>query len=501
MAYAVMSGAGDNAGAGSQHNGMYYARPDGRVMFLPHDMDLGLSATRSIFANSECNKITGNAARRRGYLGHLYDICKTTYNNRYMSMWSTHMASFDSSQPWSSHLSFVNSRSDNILSQINSQVSPVSFSITTPDPLSVNSSIASVTGNGWVNVREIRIAGSPGTLRVTWLDNNSWQVNVPVVPGLNTVTFEALDFQGRGLGTQTINVSNTSQIDPASAVNLAISEIHYHPLPPTLAETNLGFMDQDLFEFIELRNVSGNTIDLTGVQFIEGVEFDFPSGRLLTPGEPILTVRDTHAFRTRYAAVSVGAIAGEFANDRGLRDSGERLHLIAADGSTIANFTYSDDFPWPEDADGNGRSLIYITDDPERADNWRNSTTVGGNPAENDSVPFVGNPLADDDNDGLTALMEHFLGTDDTSELSGPGTFVLTITPTGTVRVSFPRDLAADDVVFTVDGSDDLMTWSIEEAFFYSETANLNGTSTVTYELLQPLSAGIGFARLVVQLR
>ena len=64
MSYAVLSGAGDNAGAGSQHNGMYYAFPDGRVMFLPHDMDFAFDANRSITANPECSRITQNYSRK-----------------------------------------------------------------------------------------------------------------------------------------------------------------------------------------------------------------------------------------------------------------------------------------------------------------------------------------------------------------------------------------------------------------------------------------------------
>ncbi|MDB4450469.1 FG-GAP-like repeat-containing protein, partial [Akkermansiaceae bacterium] len=102
MAYAVLSGAGDNAGSGSQHNGMYYARPDGRIMFLPHDMDFGAAGgnpTASIFANRECSKLAnsnstpGNAQRRRIYFGILHDIVTTTWNSAYMSDFTTHLAS------------------------------------------------------------------------------------------------------------------------------------------------------------------------------------------------------------------------------------------------------------------------------------------------------------------------------------------------------------------------------------------------------------------------
>ncbi|MFN0126990.1 MAG: lamin tail domain-containing protein, partial [Verrucomicrobiales bacterium] len=142
MAYAVLTGAGDNAGAGDQHNGIYYARPDGRVIFLPHDLDFAFDASRSIFANPQCATLTANAARLRLYLGHLHDIITTTYNNAYMSIWSTHFASLDPTQDWTNELSYITGRSNNVLSQITGRIPSAGFAITTPGPLTVNGSTA-----------------------------------------------------------------------------------------------------------------------------------------------------------------------------------------------------------------------------------------------------------------------------------------------------------------------------------------------------------------------
>ena len=266
MAYAVLSGAGDNAGANSQHNGMYYARPDGRVMFLPHDMDFAFDAGRTIFANSQCSKLTADPVRRRLYLGHLHDIISTTYNSSYMSMWTSHLQSLDSSQPWNTHLNYINSRSNNVLSQINSRVAPTTFDITTPNPHNVNGSTATLSGDGWVDVRSFRLAGG-GVLDATWSDNNSWQLTIPVSLGANTITIEALNFSGNVIGTESITINNSGSVEPASAANLAISEIMYHPGAPTPSEISSGFTDDVAFEFIELMNIGDNEVDLTGVQF------------------------------------------------------------------------------------------------------------------------------------------------------------------------------------------------------------------------------------------
>ena len=56
------------------------------------------------------------------------------------------------------------------------------------------------------------------------------------------------------------------------------------------------------------------------------------------------------------------------------------------------------------------------------AENWRSSTTLGGNPNSDDSSPLVGNPTDDDDSDGLAKLLEHALGTSDDDGADGTAT-------------------------------------------------------------------------------
>ncbi|MGI9243649.1 MAG: lamin tail domain-containing protein, partial [Verrucomicrobiales bacterium] len=237
MAYAVLTGTGDNAAAGSQHNGLYYAKPDGRIMFLPHDMDFSFQASRSIFQFQESGRLVpSNSARRRLYLGHLHDIISTTYNNSYMSIWTDHFAEIDPQQNWSTDLSYMTSRSNSVLSQINGNIAPVAFNITTNSPHSIAGATATITGDGWVNVREIRIAGSSSPLAVTWTDGNSWEALVPAAPGVSTVTIEAVDFSGNFIGSDTITIDNTTPFEPASAANLVISEIMYHPADPSPEE-------------------------------------------------------------------------------------------------------------------------------------------------------------------------------------------------------------------------------------------------------------------------
>ncbi len=173
--------------------------------------------------------------------------------------------------------------------------------------------------------------------------------------------------------------------DPSVAqLHLRVTELHYHPAAPTAAEVGAGFVDQDEFEFIELRNTSEDTaLDLDGVRFTAGIAFDFSSAaiRSLEPGALLIVVSDRAAFERRYG---VGLpIAGEYRPTR-LDNDGERIKLEDATNATIQEFTYNDNANagWPVAADGIGHSLEVVdTDgDYDRPANWRASDAVHGSP-------------------------------------------------------------------------------------------------------------------------
>jgi hypothetical protein len=169
---------------------------------------------------------------------------------------------------------------------------------------------------------------------------------------------------------------------PSSAqANLRISEIMYHP-QDAAPETPF---DEDDFEYIELVNISDSlALDLENVAFTRGIEFTFPRFTL-APGERVLVVRNRAAMEQRYGA-GIG-IAGQYGGtplDVVLSNAGETLKLEDAQGSTIHEFMYRDD--WYAQTDGAGHSLEII--DPVGLDlnrwsvkeSWRTSTRSGGSP-------------------------------------------------------------------------------------------------------------------------
>lgn len=157
---------------------------------------------------------------------------------------------------------------------------------------------------------------------------------------------------GERLGTLTYEAQPTP-----NQLNLRISEIYYHP-EASFDQPNI---DEQRFEFIELFNVGAETINLAGVYFSDGIDFEFPDEEfLLEPGTLALIVADRQAFTARFGDVSdTGSyhIVGEFQNGSALANNGEKIKLEDADGNTILEINYDDEDPWPVEADGRGASL------------------------------------------------------------------------------------------------------------------------------------------------
>jgi len=164
-----------------------------------------------------------------------------------------------------------------------------------------------------------------------------------------------------------------------TAQNLRITEVMYNPR--TSNE-----------EFIELRNIGTDTINLNMVSFTNGIDFTFPNIEL-APGEYIAVVQDRNAFETRYG--SNINIAGQYSGR--LDNAGERITLSGAIGQPILDFRYED--RWHSLTDGEGFSLTII--DPTHFDlgiwgvgsAWRASTYLYGSPGQDDSG-ILPNPSA-----------------------------------------------------------------------------------------------------------
>lgn len=498
IACSCISGAGDSFFANANHNGIFYAGTDGRVLYFPHDMDFSFSATRGIYENSELQKLVADPARKRSYLGHLYDICTRVFNQGYMQPWTTHYGSLLPGEDFAGHLSYINQRSTYILNQINTEVAPLTFAITTNSGANFTTPNSPVTlqGQGWVDVKNIRLAGSAQPLEVTWFSTINWQIQVPLAGGANTISLEALDISGNVVGTDSIVVTYTGALQVPTAATLVVSEIYYNP--PGSNETT---------EYVELLNTSSTvTLDMSGVNFAAGLTFTFPNGVTLAPGARTLVVKDTAAFNSAFGAGK--PIAGTFPVN--LDNGGSPVLLRRADGGIIHSFAYSDDPPWPVEADGDGYSLVLINPrsnpDLNNPLSWRASAVApGGNPGAEDSQSYAqwkaahGNPAegADSDGDGLSTRLEYIMGGDPAVADQGLGP-QFTLEEDGSITLTVRRSVLAEEVIPVVQSSADMSVWGAAANVTFVSNQRVAGnpaTDLLTFRVVPPVGGKTFFVR------
>ncbi len=390
---------------GLKHNVMFYVRPsDQKVMALPIDMDhIMTNSDAMLHGYGNLGKIVDRPANLRLFYGHMHNFLTTSYNTSYMSPWINHYGAL-AGQNFGGSLSFISSRSNFLNNRLPSQVS---FKINTADPLSVGAvTTATVEGRGWVNVRELRLAGDSQPLDARWRAVGSsyaqtWEVTIPVAAGTHSYDLEAYDYQGNLIATDSIDITSTASNDVSDS--LRITEINYNPADPTTLElASLPGLDNDDFEFIEIQNVGTETIELLNVHFSDGIDFTFPSVPLAA-GERGVVVQDSAAFGLRYGGSA--NVLGQFASGR-LSNNGEQLTLADAFETVILDFSYGDSDPWPDRADGLGGTLELIdpvgtpTDQYGKYYHWRGSTELGGSPGATGQNPvgvFINEVLTNTD--------------------------------------------------------------------------------------------------------
>jgi len=229
------------------------------------------------------------------------------------------------------------------------------------------------------------------------------------------------------------------------AESLRITEIMYHPQDPPAGNPDA--------EFIELKNITAETINLALVQFTEGIHYTFPSMELAA-GQYVVVVKDPNAFAARYDTTGMNIAAGRYTGS--LDNGGERIRLQDAIGQTILDFRYRDD--WCEITDGQGYSLT-INDAAGDPNNWHEkkgysaSTFLGGSPGQPDYGPRYGDivineVLAHSDTDPRGDWIELYNTTDSSIDITG---WFLSDNDSNLIKYQIPSGtiLEHDYIVFT----------------------------------------------------
>jgi hypothetical protein len=133
------------------------------------------------------------------------------------------------------------------------------------------------------------------------------------------------------------------------------------------------------YDYVELKNVIDEAIDVTGVRFDKGIDFVFPA-LALQPGECVVVVANQSTFRSTYGTTP--KVAGQCQGN--LSDTGEKIVLLLPSlDVAILRFEYSN--TWYPATDGGGKSLTI--QDPAAApvtwndaESWRASDPTPGKP-------------------------------------------------------------------------------------------------------------------------
>ncbi len=215
FAMASLAGVTDQyGGVGSQHNAQFYVRPaDGRVLYFPHDLDFYSSATMPLIGNSDLARMLENPVWERMFYGHLVDLIRTAYTTEHLAPWCAQLQSLLPDQDFTAHCAHMDARAAHALSgdsaAVTARFPPVDFAITTNggEDFAVSGATATLAGTGWVDVARIYVEGDAVETPVTWLDRQTWQVEVALDAGDNAIELVATDLWGTVVASDGITVT------------------------------------------------------------------------------------------------------------------------------------------------------------------------------------------------------------------------------------------------------------------------------------------------------
>ncbi len=485
---------------GFPHNARFFVPTNGKAVQLPWDMDFLLSSA----TNASINQTNGNLGKlvarphnNRTYLAHIRDLCLTVLDPAYVQTWLTHFGSV-TNHNYAGSISWLNARRTHALGLLPASV-PFAITTNSGADFAVDAHTTVLAGTGWLDIRTIRRNGSVIPLDVRWTTSTAWTADLALLPGPNVITLEAVAFDGSVLSTDTITITNNLPA-PTPAEFLRITEVHYHPADAATPAEIAVSTNADDYEFIELLNTGTGTLDLTGVRFTEGIDFQFPGGTPLPGGARVLAVKNQAAFTARYGTGQ--NIAGEYPSSN-LANSGETLTLVDATGAVIQSFTWSDD--WSPLSDGGGRSLV-IRDPLAPVNAWQSAagwalSAPGGSPgaaggpefytefalwqharftAPELADPGISGPQADPSGQGISNFVRYALGL---GLQDNAHAFLPAATLTGgNLRFEFRRLQGAADLNYTPQFSGDLSTWNALPGPPVVTGDNGDGTETVRME-------------------
>ena len=303
---------------------------------------------------------------------------------------------------------------------------------------------------------------------------------VESVTGIPWLAGEWGDYDGDGdldvlTGSLIYRNDESEWVSPGDppATTLQITEIMYHALLGDM-DIAAGFGDDDDFDFIEIKNVGDQRVQLDDLGLDGSISFDFAAGsvRELAPGEYVLLVANRAAFAYRYGESL--AVAGEWFGRLGNEDG--RLAWVDLVSGVVSDSVHYDEID--DEDDGDGFSLVIGGGSDNR---WRTSSLFFGSPgaedigsyqdwlgihftADEQLTPQLVNRAADPDGDGRTNQDEYAFNSDPRSAQGNLLPMeIVTISEDGQLHpaLRLARQALASDLVYLLESSTDLIHWNL----------------------------------------
>jgi len=218
------------------------------------------------------------------------------------------------------------------------------------------------------------------------------------------------------------------------------------------------------YEYVEVKNVGPTSLDLSKVRFASGIDFRFPKITLAID-ESVSLAENRVQYETVHGMST--PVIGQY--DEKLSNDGETLRLeISPHGFLIQEFRYEE--TWHPSADGGG-DYLKVVDEDATSDAWNTAAqwTTGTDAITDPYALWIQSNLntleaataarlADPDRDGLTNLIEWFIGLDPTNYGESGLLEPVASDPTqATFR--YTRNLDSSGLIYRIQESGDLINW------------------------------------------
>ncbi len=194
----------------------------------------------------------------------------------------------------------------------------------------------------------------------------------PIVVYSTAGSYDVTLYVENSAGNDTKTETDFITVLPALVGELVITEIMYNP--PESGDDSL--------EYIEIYNNSDEAVNLLSYAFTSGIEYMFPDVSLEIDSYLVIAKNASAMLNT------FGITAYEWNEGSALSNSGELIKLVNPTGITVDSVSYQTDYPWPEEANGNGPSLSICDPNTENSvgDNWHASVNYLTDNANGDAI-------------------------------------------------------------------------------------------------------------------